>query len=108
MTTRIPARIAHWVGTRNGEPHWECIQATCDQYHQQCGAPLPAGELDVLEQAAIAGDRARVASMLAEHRSLTGNIERSALQQLDCRGNVVVHIPVPLALISDLSPGEQH
>ena len=93
-----------FFGTREGGEHFDCVPATCDFVHPQCpDLDLPAGELDVLEHAAIAGDRATVESILDEHRSLTVNVERSALQQLDCGGQVVAHIPVPSALISDLS-----
>jgi hypothetical protein len=60
---------------------------------------LPAEELNVLERAAISADRAEVESILDKHPSLRVNTERSALQQLDCGGNVVLHIPVPSTLI---------
>ena len=39
----------------------------------------------------------------AQYPSLTVNTEPSALQQSDCRGNVVAHIPVASTLISELS-----
>ena len=48
----------------------------------------PGEELDALEHAVIAADRAKVQSILDEHPSLTVNIERSALQQLDCGGTL--------------------
>ncbi len=93
-------------GTRAGDPHG-CLQLKCDVDHPQCGAPLPAADLDSLENAATAGDRARVQSILDEHTTLTVNSERSAVQQLDCAGNVVAHIPMPSALIADLSASHQ-
>jgi hypothetical protein len=88
-----------WMGTRSGSEH-DCSLGNCDGSHPQC-APLPEEELEVLKYAVIAADRAKVQSILDEHPSLTVNIERSALQQLDCGGNVVVHIPVPSTLIVD-------
>jgi hypothetical protein len=96
-----------WMGTRDGNEHFACVQGDCNELHLQCGAPVPAEDLDVLEHAAIAGDRAKVESILDEHPSLTVNIDRSALQQLDCGGNVVVHIPVPSTSISDVSAVSQ-
>jgi hypothetical protein len=49
-----------------------------------------------------------VQSILNEHASsLTINVERLALQQLDCGGNVVVHIPVSSTLIGDLAEGRR-
>lgn len=92
-----------FFGTREGAEHFDCIQLTCDEVHPQCDLDLEAGELEVLEHAAIVADRAKVESILDEHPSLTINIERSALQQLDCGGNVVAHIPAPSTFISDLS-----
>lgn len=88
-----------FMGTRDGAEHFSCYAATCNDTHGQCLASLSAEELDVLERAAIAADRAKVESILDKHRSLRVNTERSALQQLDCGGNVVVHIPVPSTLI---------
>jgi hypothetical protein len=94
-------------GTRQGIEHFECVsQFSCDSGHPQCDLNLPAEELDVLEHSATAGDRAKVESILNEYPSLTVNVERSALQQLDCRGNVIAHIPVPLTLINGLSAGD--
>lgn len=92
-----------FFGTRNGDEHGSCIQAACDVSHAQCGVPLPTGELDVLEHAAVVGDRSTVESILDEYSSLTVNIERSALQQLDCAGGVLTHIPVTSTLIGDLA-----
>ena len=97
-----------WMGTRNGEPHAACIQNECIETHPPCIQGLvPAEELEALEHAAIVADRTKVESILDEYPSLRVNIERSALQQLDCGGNVVAHIPVPLTLISHLSAVDQ-
>ena len=90
------------LGVLGGEDHGDCHSGTCAANHTQCGL-VPAEDLDVLKHAAIVADRAKVESILDQHPSLTVNIERSALQQRDCGGNVVVHIPVPSTLISDLS-----
>ena len=92
-----------FFGTREGAEHFDCIQLSCDDGHPQCDLNLEAGELEVLEHAATAGDRAKVESILDEHPSLTVNIERSAVQQLDCGGNVAAHIPVAPTLIGELS-----
>ena len=88
-------------GTREGAEH-DCQVDPCSA-HAQCGLPIPVEELDVLEHAAKAGDISKVEAMLAEHSSLTSNTERSALQQLDCSGEVLAHIPVPSALLGDLA-----
>jgi hypothetical protein len=98
-----------WMGTRNGTAHSHCVQATCDDRHEQCvDAEVPeAEELGVLEHAATAGDRAKVESILDEYSSLTVNVDRSALQQVNCSGNVVAHIPVPSALITALAAESQ-
>jgi hypothetical protein len=97
-----------WMGTRNGEAHWPCIQNSCHDAHPPCiEGLLPAEELEALEHAVIVADRTKVESILEEYSSLTVNIERSALQQLDCGGNVVAHIPVPSTLIDALSAVDQ-
>ena len=92
-----------WMGTREGNEHFNCLGDTCDDDHQQCIAGLPAAEMDALESAAIRRDLSKIQSMLGEHQSLTVNTERSALQQLDCAGAVVWHVPMPSTLIQDLS-----
>ena len=92
---------ATWMGTRDGFEHDGCIRNSCDSVHPQCSASLSPDVLDVLEHAAIASDRASVESILDEHPSLTVNIERSALQQLDCGGNVVMHIQLPSTLLAN-------
>ena len=94
------------TGTRGGATHFDCYSGTCDDHHPQC-IEVPAAQLDALEQAAIAGDQAKVKSMLEEHQTLTVNIERSALQLLDCGGNVVAHVPAPATLIRELSAAAQ-
>jgi hypothetical protein len=95
-------------GHREGADHTDCIQLTCDEVHAVCGEPVPTTELDALERAASTGDRTTVESILVAHRSLTVNSERSALQELDCAGDVVAHIPVPSMLIPDLSAAAQN
>jgi hypothetical protein len=97
-----------WMGTRDGEPHWGCISNNCNDVHLPCmEGILPPEELEALERAAIVADRTKVESLLEQYSSLTINIERSALQQVDCGGNVVAHIPVPSTLIGDLPAVDQ-
>lgn len=91
-----------FMGTREGNEHFNCLGDTCDDEHLQC-IGLPVAEMDALESAAIRGDLSKVESMLGEHQSLTVNTERSALQWLDCTGAVVWHVPMPSTLIQDLS-----
>lgn len=101
------AYVSEITGVLDGEEHSACVYPGCASAHPPCPSPSPE-DLAVLEHAASAADRAKVQSILNEHpSSLTINVERSALQQLDCGGNVVVHIPVPSTLIGDLAEGRR-
>lgn len=97
-----------FMGTRNGDDHFSCVQATCDDRHSQCiEAPVPPDAMEALEQAALVSDRPTMEAILADYPSLTVNVDRSAVQQSDCAGSIVAHIPVAPLLAGELSTQAQ-
>ena len=89
-----------------GEPHADCHEGTCSQWHP-C-PPSGGGQPDLpaqIDAAVEARDVATLAKALADPSSTVRlNLDRQAVQVLDCRANVVAHFPVPSELVNRLRP----
>jgi hypothetical protein len=115
----------HWdleTWKRNGGAHLSepyCRNSECQYTHgyQFDGCPsnpdiggesaLTLASLEVMRRALLSEDRAVVrASLSAYPRNLVFNGHRSAIQVLDCKGGVVMHLPVPARLAGRLAPPE--
>lgn len=94
--------------TRNGGVHaypQDCRDYSCGVRHgPYCPNPeaVPMSGMDIenLRNAIQAEDGRRLAKILEKHsQELTLNVERSAVQLLDCNGAVVMHLPVAPAVL---------
>jgi len=93
----------NWFWTRNGGVHQypqDCREYTCDVRHgPYCpypgGEPLTTADLERLRVAVLGQDaKAIVESVAARPREIVINAERSAVQIFNCKGRVVMHMPM--------------
>jgi hypothetical protein len=96
----VPAFMA-W--TRNGGVHafpQDCRAYTCDVRHGPFCGYWPGG-LEDLRTSVLAQDAKTIAATTrSDPKEVVVNTERSALQIVNCKGAVVVHIPMSSALVS--------
>lgn len=94
------------VWTRNGGAHMtsECWSGTCATKHgptpcSQADAPTPQ-VLESLRLAVLNGDELTVAKLARSYpNSISINLDRSAIQLLDCAGSVYLHMPASPSLL---------
>ncbi len=104
-------QIADANYTRNGGVHldYECYPGTCDTLHgPKCslggGGTMTMVDIDRLRGSIKAKDGRAVKNLLANHTQSTAlNVERSAVQVLDCEGAVIAHFPVGQKLLDRVS-----
>jgi hypothetical protein len=93
-----------------GDPHnlTPCLTGTCGDYHPWCrnpdDEPLTSADMDLLREALASEDLA--ASVVRLSRAGTAaeiNVQRSAVQLLDCRGLVVAHLPLRTSFVAELA-----
>ena len=98
--------------SRNGGPHVSkrCFKGTCDSNHSPfCGFPDGGGtfamvDMDRLRGSIEAKDVQAVKDLLANHTQSTAlNVERSAVQVMNCAGAVIAHFPVGQKLLDRVS-----
>ena len=97
--------------TRRGGPHNSkpCFPGTCDSEHgPECfrggGGPFAMVDMDQLRGSIEAKDVQAVTNLLANHTESTAlNVERSAVQVMDCQGAVIAHFPVGQKLLDRVS-----
>ena len=98
--------------TRNGGVHldMECKSGTCWTMHgPACPDPDGGGtfamvDMDRLRGSIEAKDVQAVKDLLADHTQSTAlNVERSAVQVMNCEGAVIAHFPVGQKLLDRVS-----
>jgi hypothetical protein len=92
---------------RNGGAHidYQCRSGTCDVKHGPlCGGDhFAATDLELLRGALAVNNVGRATSVLRTHGTQTlVNVERLAVQVVDCNGVVVAHLPVPVSMVKAL------
>lgn len=108
-----PGEHDAWEGSpvnamRNGGVHLDpvCYPGTCDTKHgPMCGPPdFANSEFEELRRRLARNDAAGAATLVLAHgREVVVNVERSAVQILDCTGGVVAHLPVSTDLAASLA-----
>ena len=94
--------------SRRDGPHISkpCFPGTCASKH---GPPCGGGafamvDMDQLRGSVETEDAQAVKSLLANHTESTAlNVERSAVQVMDCEGTVIAHFPVGKKLLDRVS-----
>lgn len=90
--------IPYWH--RNGGAHppsQPCFTGFCDAKHGPpgCGGGFLMADAEAFRSALLRDDVAGVRQLLAEFsEGATLNVERSAVQLVDCHGAVIAHMPV--------------
>lgn len=92
--------------TRNGGVHQDdCWPYTCDVRHGPfCGYQNSPEALEALRVLVRAHDVRGLAASIIEHpEAIRLNTRRSAVQVLNCKGNVVFHMPLPSSFAKAVS-----
>lgn len=98
--------------SRNDGPHVSkpCFPGTCASEHSPyCGLPDGGGKFAMVDMERLRGsieakDAQSVKDLLANHTESTAlNVERSAVQVMDCEGAVIAHFPVGQKLLDRVS-----
>jgi hypothetical protein len=98
--------------TRNGGAHYsrKCFRYTCDVRHGPActdangGGTFTMVDMDRLRGSIEARDGQAVKYLLANHTQSTAlNVERSAVQVMNCEGTVIAHFPVGQKLLDRVS-----
>lgn len=100
---------ANW--SRNGGAHYSkrCFGGRCQSMHwPRCsyddGSSIAMVDMDQLRGSIEAKDAQSVKDLLADHTESTAlNVERSAVQVMDCDGTVIAHFPVGEKLLDQVS-----
>jgi hypothetical protein len=102
---------AFYRWTRNGGAHsgGQCFEGTCDTKHgPECQLEgegnVTNAEMEDLRRSILSSNKERVAAFLAAHpRRAHLNLDRAALQLLNCNGSVTLHMPIPGPLLQTLA-----
>jgi hypothetical protein len=96
--------------TRNGGQHsYTCYEGTCDTKHgPQCNPvspnPITTAELEQLRLAIVSHNVQQVAAIVGNHKEeLKLNPSRAAVQRLNCKGHVIMHLPLGQDLMHELA-----
>ena len=96
---------------RWARPEVQCFPGTCDTKHgPECtenpdgGGMFTMVDMDRLRGSIEAKDVQAVKDLLADHTQSTAlNVERSAVQVMNCEGTVIAHFPVGQKLLDRVS-----
>lgn len=84
--------------TRNGGVHsypWDCRLYTCDVRHGPwCNPAEPRPDMDAIRKYVRDSDVKSIARVVSESQQVKWNQDRAAVQVIDCKGGVVMHLPV--------------
>lgn len=88
--------------------HWQWESGTCGESHTVlCGSGGGEEEYEVDPESVIAlaqtGNQDDVRELIRQEPSVEFNVDRKAIQVIDCRGLVAAHIPISEALSRLLS-----
>jgi len=85
--------------TRNGGVHTgvdDCRAGTCDTMHGPWCNPMEEDrpDMDAIRKYSRDSDAQSIAAVVSRDPRVTFNSDRSAVQVIDCKGSVVMHLPV--------------
>ena len=102
-TYSIPA-----VWTRNGGVHLngECFTGSCATKHGPActsGSNLAAADVQALRKSILKRDPQAIRSLIAAHpKNMVHNGARSAVQLMNCSGQVIAHLPLSATLSAQI------
>lgn len=95
--------------TRNGGAHldYQCREYTCDVRHGPLcggGTEITFAEMERIRSSLTQGEAGQLYEVIERHPERTFlNVARSALQVLNCKGDVVAHFPMSERLLEAMA-----